>query len=176
MTPIPGHSGYAVTTDGRVFSLERRVPARGGLRTYPTRELVQYRNRRGYLRVALYRESKGRNWFIHELVLLTFVGPRPDGFVCRHLDGDPANNNVANLAWGTHEENAADKVRHGRVGRNGLKGERIHTAKLTSDQVRAIRSEFAPGMSEVLGSKYGVSGRQILSIVRGQSWSHLENM
>ena len=35
-----------------------------------------------------------RNIYIHHLVLLTFVGPRPEGMEVRHLDGDPLNNTL----------------------------------------------------------------------------------
>lgn len=31
----------------------------------------------------------------------------------RHLDGDPGNNKVDNLVWGTIEENRRDTVKHG---------------------------------------------------------------
>lgn len=50
----------------------------------------------------------------HALVLAAFVGPRPGGLVVRHLDGNPANNALSNLAYGTDAENAADCLRHGR--------------------------------------------------------------
>lgn len=52
---------------------------------------------------------------VHTLVCETFHGPRPEGMVCRHLDGDPLNNCSENLAWGTQSENMHDAVRHGRI-------------------------------------------------------------
>ena len=33
--------------------------------------------------------------------------------LCRHLDGNPHNNRLDNIVWGTVVENEADKVRHG---------------------------------------------------------------
>ncbi len=51
--------------------------------------------------------------FVHRLVLLAFKGPRPDGQYCRHLNGVPTDNRLANLAWGTKSENTFDKVGHG---------------------------------------------------------------
>jgi hypothetical protein len=56
---------------------------------------------------------RGKNYFIHHLVLQTFVSPRPEGLLCRHLDGDCTNNNVSNLAWGTPRENYNDCIKHG---------------------------------------------------------------
>jgi hypothetical protein len=42
-----------------------------------------------------------------------FVGLRPKGLETRHLDGDPSNNQLSNLAYGTSSENHLDMVRHG---------------------------------------------------------------
>lgn len=51
---------------------------------------------------------------IHQLVLESFVGPRPNtDSVVRHLNGDPVDNRIENLVWGTASENAHDRVRHG---------------------------------------------------------------
>lgn len=51
---------------------------------------------------------------VHRLVLEAFVGPCPEGMtVGRHLDDDPNNNHISNLAWGTVSDNSKDKVRNG---------------------------------------------------------------
>jgi len=57
---------------------------------------------------------------IHRLVLETFIGKRPKGMVCRHLDGNSCNNKLSNLKWGTQKENIADAFKHGRL--NSMKG------------------------------------------------------
>jgi hypothetical protein len=46
-------------------------------------------------------------------VALAFLAPQPGTRVVRHLDGDPANNHVSNLAWGTQSENMKDTLQHG---------------------------------------------------------------
>ncbi len=51
--------------------------------------------------------------YVHQLVLGAFVGPCPIGMECRHLDGNPSNNFLSNLRWGTHLENMEDMRRHG---------------------------------------------------------------
>jgi len=47
------------------------------------------------------------------MMMLAFIGPRPDGLETRHLDGNPTHNHLSNLAYGTHRENALDMIRHG---------------------------------------------------------------
>jgi len=49
----------------------------------------------------------------HRLVALAFLGPRPEGAVVRHLDGDPLRPHAENLAYGTKSENLVDQVAHG---------------------------------------------------------------
>lgn len=51
---------------------------------------------------------------VHILVAEAFLGPRPAGAHIRHLDGNPANNMLENLQYGTPSENVADTIRHGR--------------------------------------------------------------
>jgi hypothetical protein len=63
--------------------------------------------------VTLCSNGRQESWFVHQLVAAAFLGPRPDGLEVRHLDGDPLNNAVSNLAYGTRLENIQDKKRHG---------------------------------------------------------------
>ena len=50
------------------------------------------------------------------LVLEAFVGPRPDGSQVSHLDDDPSNSNLTNLAWETSDQNQARKRGKDRIG------------------------------------------------------------
>lgn len=105
---VPFDSRYAATRDGRIFSR-----ARLGM----WREMSLFQRTKGlsgktHLCVPL---GWGNVWFVHRLVLETFVGPMPQGLQVRHLDGDPKNNHLVNLAYGSAKENAADRDRHGRT-------------------------------------------------------------
>jgi hypothetical protein len=73
----------------------------------------------GYQVVTLYLNGTRPSRKVHTLVLEAFVGPRPDGMVTRHLDGDPSNNRLSNIAYGTPRENSLDRVRHGRGSKPG---------------------------------------------------------
>lgn len=105
--------GYAVTSDGRVFSVA------WNWRGYGRRELAQCINQDGYPYVRLQeRGGKRRLIPVHRLVADAFLPPRPSlNHETRHLNGNPRDNRVSNLAWGTKKENAADKERHGRTSR-----------------------------------------------------------
>jgi hypothetical protein len=91
MRPIPGFPGYQVTSDGRVWS---DVSGKF-LKTSP--------DARGYFQVNLYREKRPTHILVHTLVLIAFVGPRPSGMECRHLNDNPQDNGLDNLRWGTRK-------------------------------------------------------------------------
>lgn len=42
---------------------------------------------------------------VHVVMMLTFVGPRPEGLVINHIDGNKENNNLDNLEYCTSLEN-----------------------------------------------------------------------
>ena len=110
--PIPGWEGsYEVSDHGRVRSVDRIVTTRTGIRKrYHGRVLALTADRSGHLAVSL---GRAKDKAVHRLVLEAFVGPCPEGQECCHNDGDPTNNNLSNLRWGSPTENAFDRVRHG---------------------------------------------------------------
>lgn len=101
---VPTMPGYLISDHGRVAS-------------FLGREIKQLRysyTDDGYQRVRLLGAAgEQRDISVHKLVLETFVGPRPEGMECRHLDGNKLNNRLENLCWGTPSENSYDRVRHG---------------------------------------------------------------
>ena len=100
--PVPGYENqYEVSDKGNVRSYRRSVTPR---------LLKPGRMTAGHLSVALGRNNSR---CVHELVLLAFVGPAPYKHECRHLNGDPADNRLENLVWGTRSENILDAVSHG---------------------------------------------------------------
>lgn len=109
--------------------------------------------------------------FVHRLVIDAFGPQRPSPYhIVAHNDGNPRNNHISNLRWATHAENAQDKIMHGR----SLRGERNPKAKLTADDVRAIRA--APeryGMKSELARRYGVNNTLITRIRNGEMWAHV---
>lgn len=106
--PVPGFDNYEVSDRGRVRSFKLYWGSRG------PRMLTLSTRKDGYLVCGLVADRHHVTGWVHRLVLLAFVGPRPHGMVVRHLDGDKANNALSNLAYGTYSENEFDKVAQGR--------------------------------------------------------------
>lgn len=50
---------------------------------------------------------------LHVVVAKAFLGERPEGMVIRHLNSDPTDNRIENLAYGTPKENIADSLAAG---------------------------------------------------------------
>lgn len=113
--PVVGFEDtYEISSEGNLRSLDRVIGGPRGDRTWKGRPVRgNVGGAGGYRRVALRRGERQQWATFHTLVLEAFVGPRPEGMMCRHLDGDPLNNRLENLRWGTREENAQDSIRHG---------------------------------------------------------------
>lgn len=87
---VVGHEGiYEVSDRGRV---KRVAPGPG---THPGRILSPMVDCKGYLYVRI----GGRMNRIHRLVAAAFFGP--SDMLVRHLDGNPLNNSLSNVMYGT---------------------------------------------------------------------------
>lgn len=112
--PVVGYEGlYEVSDQGQVKSLDRYVRDPKGVRLVRERILKSNPQTTGYLTVVLCREGHKKTRTIHQLVLESFVGPRPEGAVACHNDGDSTNNTPSNLRWDSQSNNLYDAVRHG---------------------------------------------------------------
>jgi len=152
--PIPGYEGFYEADDaGEIWRVGRR-------RLKST--LVN-----GYPRVTLSKNAVHTNHFVHVLVLTTFKGPCPCGMESRHADGVRINAALSNLSYGTAQQNADDRQRHGTVRR----GEQHGRAKLTEAQVREIRA--AKRDLKSLVTKHGVTLPTIEAIRSRRIWKNL---
>jgi hypothetical protein len=88
---IPDHPDYAVDKTGSVLRLNDIATA---WEPVPTSSV------HGRAHVRLRTDGKSYYLSVAELVLLTFVGPKPDGKRVVYLDNDSANAKLDNLAWG----------------------------------------------------------------------------
>jgi hypothetical protein len=113
VVPIDGYEkSYAVTSLGRVLSLAR--VSKSGYREET--ELAASRNSDGYPVVQLWSPGKRRTVKVHHLVASAFLPKGEDGQMVCHRNGDPGDNRVENLYWGSMRDNMLDAVRHGTHG------------------------------------------------------------
>lgn len=171
---IPGYEGcYRVSDRGRIKSLTRQVSHwRGGghLRSAPSKILKEYRGR--YYSVTLSVLGKTKSWFVQYLVLMAFVGPRPDQqHKALHKDDDPANNNLSNLYWGTQKQNCQDAARNGLT----LRGEKVGTSKLKENDVHRLREMYATGewTYRRLADEFGITQLTAFKAIRRKTWKHI---
>ena len=77
-----------------------------------------------YLKIKLVRNGKETPLYIHELVMLAFVGECPDEMIICHSNDVGIDNKLTNLRYDTRTENKIDMYRidpnykHGRKGLN----------------------------------------------------------
>lgn len=160
---VSGFEGaYEAYSDGRIFSV-RRKDGLGRLRG--GKFLSQTKDPDGYLGVNLSLLGKVTYRKVHRIVLESFVGPRPDGFECRHLDGNRENNRTSNLSWGTHRENEDDRVRHGSVAH----GFQHPSTRVSDSAIACIRSAF--GKQRDVAKRFGVSQYTVWAIQSGLRWT-----
>lgn len=142
---IPGHEGYFASSFGRIKKGDRVL-----------NQSIRVRN---YLGV---RVSK-KTWLSHRLVLMAFWGmppsDKPEGM---HLNGDPRDNRIENLRWGSHAENMAMD----RGNNHAHKGVRNPNRKLTMAAVNEIRRTYDNRTSHFWGAtklakKFGIRNLQV---------------
>lgn len=112
---VPGYEGlYEVSDLGRVRSLDRVTEFNDGrVRKFKGRLLTGSVGSHGYWMISLYKDGQSVKRTTHDLVLTAFEGPRPEGYVGCHFDGDKSNNKAENLRWDTYANNMHDSVRQG---------------------------------------------------------------
>jgi hypothetical protein len=108
---IPRFPGYFAGTDGSIWTSKMKGGNREPGRRGPLKPL-RIALARGYCQVAFCVDGKTVVEQVHQIILETFVGPKPDGMEsCHYPDPDRTNNRIENLRWDTHAENAKDKYR-----------------------------------------------------------------
>lgn len=158
ITSRPTKYGYAVTSDGKVWSYKTK------------RFLKPQKLSCGYLQVCLSTNKTRAN--IHRLVAETLI-PNPNNYPeVNHKDGIKANNDVSNLEWCTHKQNLAHARATGLIKYNY--GEAVPNSKLKDYQVHNIRHLYNSGLSgPKIAKLYGKPYPTIKDVVSGKQWKHL---
>ncbi len=176
--PIPNFPDYLISDEGIVFSFSKRANQD---RPKKPRKLKSYKQKSGHLRLYLQKEGKAYKRYVHRLVLESFIGECPVNQECRHKDGNPSNNKLSNLIWGTKKENFLDRKKHGVL----IMGESHPGSKLTEEQVIEIRKLASESNKKIrkidkggnykeISKKFNVSPSAIVGIMRGSTWKHVK--
>jgi hypothetical protein len=155
---IPSFSAYVVNEAGDVKRVERGI--RGGK---PGKLMKPFIRSDGYAMFIMRRDNRSFHRKAHQLVAEAFLpAPLPGQREIRHLDGTRTNDHYSNLAWSTHAENMADMMLHG----TRMTGEKHPLAKLTDDQVTAIREAVANGeVQRIVADRYGIMQGHVSRLV-----------
>lgn len=155
MKEIEGYSGYFVSKNGDVYSSKS------------IKSLKPIKKNTGYLYVFLYNHSGGKKHYIHLLVLNAFRGKKTNGYESRHLDGNNQNNRIDNLEWGTKQDNANDKRKHGTM---PIPHESKFT-KLKPEDIPTIRKNHQNGLScRKISIIFETSHTTIIKIIKNERW------
>lgn len=87
-----------------------------------------------------------------------------------HGDGDPTNNRLSNLRYGTGADNVADAKGHGTFKIGSARSQ----AKLDERGAGAIRTLCGAISQSVLAEAFGVSQSAISLIRKGENWPHVQ--
>lgn len=113
----------------------------------------------------------------HRVSWMLHFGPIPNGlFACHHCDVRNCVNPY-HLFLGTPADNIHDMIAKGRKAiprHNPVKGENCPWAKLTTDDVIAIRGLCIQGISQrIIGEQFGVSSGTVSDIACRRTWVHV---
>lgn len=165
---IPDFEGYQVSSLGRVRSFFKRIHSGWAIDNRPNR-ILRPGIVNGYYLVSLRKNGANFVIRIHCLVLLAFVGPRPEGLEICHADGDKSNNCLDNLRYDTHENNVFDTIQYN----DGV----FTNALLTKDDVIKIRllaKENVPIVKIV--DQMNISYDTANSAINGSTYSYITDV
>jgi hypothetical protein len=123
-------------------------------------------SRAGYPQAKL----EGRFRLVHRFVCEKVNGEPPTtGHQAAHACGRRDCVNPRHIFWKTRRENEADKVIHG----TNLAGERNPNAKLTADEVTAIRVLRGRLSTSKIAEIFGIKPDYVYVVQQRHSWKHV---
>lgn len=129
-------------------------------------EWTARRNKDGYGEFSSGTQSKAHR-YSYEL----HFGKIPKGVLVLHTCDNSCCVNPNHLYLGTDMDNAIDRMIRDR----GARGERQGSAKLTEEDVIAIRVKYVPGRYSLqrLANEYKVCTRTIFKAITGRTWRRI---
>lgn len=125
----------------------------------------------GYGGLSVMKNGKATRAYAHRTSYELTYGPIPAGMHVCHSCDNPQCVNPAHLWLGTATENMADRDRKGRGNWRAVSGERAGAAKLTWEQVRAIRKERQAGATKkAIAERFGIAPTTVYYIANNLTW------
>lgn len=119
---------------------------------------------------GLIRMPPRKTFRVHRVMYAATKGDPSGLFVCHDCD-TPLCVNPDHLFLGKPKENSEDMVRKGRSAR----GEKVNTAKLTTEKVQQIATMYKAGMSTTqIAATFGVDRSHVNVILKGKFWRNVE--
>lgn len=103
---------YQVSNLGNIKGIDRYVNSGINIKKRLIKEKKKKltKNKKGYLKVTLFKNGKGTTREVQRFVAETFI-PNPNKLPqVNHIDGNKQNNNVNNLEWCTEKENSSHRT------------------------------------------------------------------
>ena len=124
------------------------------------------RNRKGYGEIAVPAFIATRKTRAHRVAFILENGAMAQTAHILHRCDNPPCCNPRHLRQAGNAENVAERISKGRSAESP-------TTKLTPSQVRQIRGIGDSMSRQQLGRLFGISGRNVLSILRRETWRSL---
>ena len=168
---VPGYEGlYQVSTLGRVKSVDRYVTYNNGREVFTRGKILSLTLTKGNgrLQVNLSKDGKVEKTRPYIIVMLAFVGERPENMEICHINGIRTDDRLENLRYDTISENRIDNYRQGKKASKG---------KLSVDDVLQIRHRYKNEniTQKELSIIYGVKISCIGKIVRKENFKWLND-
>lgn len=171
---IIGYEGlYQISNLGNVLSLEKHIDNKKGAIQYrPPKILKQYKNKFGYMRVYLTKNSIKKMYAVHRLVAIAFID-NPENKPCvNHIDNNRENNHLDNLEWCTYKENSQWAESQGRRIFTDEWKQKISATRKTKPVVGTDKSGKRLYFSKVRDvSKEGFDPKAVINCCKGRQKS-----
>lgn len=155
---VKNHPSYEISSMGRV-----KHTSKNGKANYVQPSLNSTNKGKRDYQFFMLNEIKH---YAHHLVLSHFVGAKPKGYECDHINGDKWDNTLENLRYLTISENRSHK------------GEKHPSSKLTEPKVKMIRNLWLAKESlgidqQKLAELFEVTASAISSVITRKTWIHV---
>ncbi|MEA2091118.1 MAG: HNH endonuclease [Campylobacterota bacterium] len=108
---IKGYEGlYKITTLGRVISYPDKTHYNFRVKTHDLN--------REYPRVTIYKDGKGKHFFVHRLIAIHFIDNSENKPHINHINAIKTDFSISNLEWCTPKENIHHAIKLGINGTN----------------------------------------------------------